>query len=287
MFKNKTLQIPTPGDPRWPFLAFSLCFNLYALISPGFHRLPTQWIASVATGISLDVALHYFLRDVIILPLSGLLTSLSCVLLCDSPLVWPYVAVSALSIFSKHLLRTPDKARPIFNPSNFGIVSGLLLLSHFMDVVPGRWGGSAWTMALVAILGFLIAIRVKRLYLCLSWLGTFFIIAVLRSLISGWPFITTIAPATGAAFMLVTFFMITDPMSTPSSPSTRILFGITLGIIDGVLRYFQIINSPLYALFILCAFSGTLYAAGNPRKENIFCWDFLELWHSPGNNQGK
>jgi Na+-translocating ferredoxin:NAD+ oxidoreductase RnfD subunit len=156
-----------------------------------------------------------------------------------------------------------------------------------MDVVPGRWGGSVWAMPWVAILGFLIAIRVKRLDLCLSWLGTFLIIAVLRSLISGWPFITTIAPATGAAFMLLTFFMITDPMTTPSSSTTRVLFGITLGILDGILRYFQVINSPLYALFILCAFSGTLYAAGNLEKENIFRWNFLELGHPAGKNQGK
>ncbi len=272
MLKNKTIQIPKSRDPRWPFLAFSLCFNLYALISPGFHRLPSQWIAAVATAISLDFTLQYFLRDVIILPLSGLLTSLSCVLLCDSPFVWPYAAVSAISIFSKHFLRTPDKARPIFNPSNFGIVTGLLLLGHFMDVVPGRWGGSIWAMAGVAILGFLIATRVKRLTLCLSWLGTFLIIAVLRSLISGWPLITTLAPATGAAFMLVTFFMITDPMTTPSSSFARILFGISLGMIDGVLRYFQVINSPLYALFILCALRAVFLPQDDPQTERIYIW---------------
>ncbi len=277
MARKKIIQFPRSNDPRWFFLAFSLCFNLYALTSPGFHRFISQWLAAISTGLTLDFALHYFLRDTIIFPLSGLLTSLSCVLLCDSPLIWPYAAIAGISIVSKHFLRTPDRTKPIFNPSDFGLVMGLLFLRNFMDVVPGRWGGSLWVMSIVAGLGFLIATRVHRLELCLSWISTFIILSILRSKITGISLVTTLAPMTGASFMLLTFFMITDPMTTPGKLKNRIIFGIALGIIDAILRYFQVINSPFYALFILSALRAAFLPQDDPEMENIYQWRGHEI----------
>ena len=61
--------------------------------------------------------------------------------------------------------------------------------------------------------------------LILAWLGGFVLQAAVRSLIQGTPMVAALLPVTGMAFLLFTFYMVTDPATTPvaaaagSSPS--------------------------------------------------------------------
>ena len=57
-------------------------------------------------------------------------------------------------------------------------------------------------------------------------------------------------PMTGPVFYLFSFFHITDPITSPSTRKGRLLFAFILAVIDGILRYNQVLYSPFYALFI-------------------------------------
>jgi len=239
-------------DPRWLQVLFLLSFDVYALASPGFSRQPSQCASGMAACLLLDASLLYFYKGLLLMPVSGLISSMGLLLLCDSPYVWPYAAVGVISMLSKHFIRADG--RHVFNPLNFGIVVGLLFFSGDMSVVAGRWGGGLAGLWAVAALGVLVVWRARRFDVAASYWLTFLGGALVRGAVIGaGPFVVT-APMTGAAFMLFTFFMVTDPMTTPETVSGRIAFGVLVGILDNLLRYKQVSQSPFFALFIVSAF---------------------------------
>ncbi|HVE13473.1 MAG TPA: RnfABCDGE type electron transport complex subunit D [Elusimicrobiota bacterium] len=271
--ERKPLVVPGWRDPRWLILAYLFSFVVYALSSPGFSRRPAQWLAGLAVCLGLDWLLLRFYKKLNVLPVSGLVTSMGVLLLCDSPDVWPYALVAALSILSKHFVRS--EGRHIFNPNNFGIVLGLLFFGEHVSVVAGRWGGSAAGMCLVAALGAFTAYRASRLDVSWTYAASFFAGVVVRSVWMRKPFLSVVAPMTGAAFQLFTFFMITDPMTTPSSRKGRIAFGTALGALDNVLRVYQVPHAPFHALFAVCAALPLLRSAAAAKAERV--WVLREL----------
>jgi len=243
-----------PGwdDPRWLQLAFLFSYDLYALASPGFSRTVAQFAAAVASCVFVDLGLLLFYRRLFLAPVSGLITGFATLLLCDAPSVWPYLAVGALSILSKHVIRVDG--RHVFNPLNFGLVTAVLFLSEEVTIVPGRWGGSLDIMLVVVCLGAAVAHRASRLDLAGAYVLTFLVGALARQWVTGMRLASVLAPMTGAAFYLFTFNMITDPMTTPETRKGRWVFGVSLGMLDAVLRFLQIQNAPFYSLFILSGF---------------------------------
>lgn len=249
---ERALIYPGLSDPRWLQVLFLTAFDLYALSAPGFSRVPAQYLAGVGTCVVLDLALLFFYRGLLLLPVSGFISSMGLLLLVDSPFVWPYAAVAALTILSKHLVRADG--RHVFNPLNFGVVAGLLFFSGEMTVVAERWGGGNAGMLGVVALGCLVVWRAKRWDLAAAYWATFLAGAWVRSLATGAGLAVLTAPMTGAAFQLFTFFMITDPMTTPETRRGRILFAVALGALDNLLRWQQVSFAPFYALFVLTAF---------------------------------
>src|SRR5437588_12065977 len=127
MSEKRTVIYPTAQDPRWFILFFLGCYVAYALNSPGFSRTSGQYAASFFTCVGLDVLLCFLTKGVLLVPLSGLITSMGVLLLCDSPYVWPYALIAALAIVSKQFLKV--QGRHIFNPNNLGIVVAMLFFS--------------------------------------------------------------------------------------------------------------------------------------------------------------
>jgi Na+-translocating ferredoxin:NAD+ oxidoreductase RnfD subunit len=239
--------LPPRGDPRWYLLAYLLSFNAYALLSPDFGRSPAKFAVSVSTCVLLDFILLR-LKGLKFFPLSGLITSMGTVLLCETPSLWPYAFVGAAAILSKHLIRSDG--RHVFNPLTFGLVVGLLFESGDIVVVAGRWGGSPWVLAAVFALGVLAAYKSRRLDLSIAYLAATALANAAR-VAHGVNPTMAFGPMTGAAFQLFTFFMITDPMTTPSDRRGRLIFGVALGLLDVALRANHFRNAPFFALFVM------------------------------------
>ena len=96
----------------------------------------------------------------------------------------------------------------------------------------------------------------RRLPLVLGWLSGFALQAVLRHLVDGAALLPTLAPMTGMAFLLFTFYMVPDPGTTPSVPSRQVVFGASVGLLYGALVYLHITFAMFYSLCMVCAVRG-------------------------------
>ena len=67
-----------------------------------------------------------------------------------------------------------------------------------------------------------------RLPLIVAWASAYALQAILRSTYHGTPLAAPLLPMTGFASILFTFYMITDPATSPSKTQSQIWFGIAV-----------------------------------------------------------
>lgn len=238
-------------DPRFTVLAFLVSFCIYAITSPAFGRSPWMWVASFASCIITDFLLTWWLKKKIEFPLSGLISSMGTLLLVDSPYVAAYLIVGFISIVAKHFIKVDG--RHIFNPNNFGLVIAILYFSDLVTVQAGRWGGSLWILSLVLMLGLLATYHAGRFWLSFSYILFFIVGVFVRAMILGLSPWALAIPMTGASFFLFTFFMMTDPKTSPQTVPAQFLFSFVLASLDAYLRYQQYKFAPFVALFVICS----------------------------------
>ncbi|HHH11627.1 MAG TPA: enediyne biosynthesis protein UnbU, partial [Sorangium sp.] len=160
--------------------------------------------------------------------------------------LWMMAFVVTAAIGSKHIFRLHDgkRFRHFMNPSNFGIAITLLLF-HWTTVIPYEftegfqgWGRPGqWVLPLtIVVLGSrLNHLFTKRLPLIAAWLGTFMLQALVRGVVTDAPLFSGFVPMTGVAFVLFSFYMVTDPMTSPASLRGQIIFGCSLGLVYAAL----------------------------------------------------
>ena len=251
---GRTVKIvaPTLRDPR-VMLAFALTlWTVFGQTFLYFDRNPFQIGAAVLTGCGIDMLLAFWLQRQLLVPISAYITSLSIGILLASN-DWRVFAVAALwGVTSKYLLRAGD--RHFFNPSNFGIVAAVALMHGAAVVAPGsQWGGDYRVTVLIMTLGLLMMKRVHGLDLVLAWLGGYVAMSLLRVALGQGGLVFALGPMTGSEFALFTFSMIPDPKTNPPTPGARVVWGLLIAVVDGVLRLLEIRYSMFYALFGLCA----------------------------------
>lgn len=242
---------PRPGDARWNILLFQLAFVGYALVAPGFNRGGLQFVSALAAAAACDAVLRRVRDGRWGFPLSGVITGLGLVLLVDSAFVWTYAVLGAAAIASKALVR--GARGHLFNPSNFALVCGLLFLSGEVTVVASRWGGSGAGLAAVVALGLVAAGRAGRLDVALPYMAFYALGAALRAAAAGTPFWIVAGAMTGAQFHLFTFYMITDPRTTPGTRRERVAFGAAVALVELALLFAETRFAEFYALFVVCA----------------------------------
>ena len=198
--------------------------------------------------------------------LSAHITGLACaMLLYANERLGPVIFAAVVSICSKCLLRVPAErgTRHFFNPSNFGITVTLLVFAWVSVAPPYQFtenmtGFGDWVLPAVIICTgtFLNARFTKRLPLIAAWLGGFVAQAAFRSLVFDTPFEASLVPMTGVAFILYTFYMVTDPATTPSGRREQIVFGVSVAAVYGVLMMAHVVFGLFFALTIVCGVRG-------------------------------
>src|SRR5207244_10512325 len=104
-------------------------------------------------------------------------------------------------------------------------------------------GVGDWLLPAVIVLSgtFLNTRFTGRVPLILGWLGGFLLQAGLRSQIQGTPLVAALLPVTGMAFLLFTFYMVTDPATTPSAPREQLAFGGAVAAVYGLLMLAHVV----------------------------------------------
>jgi hypothetical protein len=182
----------------------------------------------------------------------------------------PVAFASAAAIASKYLLRVPvgGGRRHVLNPSNAGITLTLLLFPWVGIAQPYQFTedlgrlGDVLLPALIVVTGSLLNTRfTRRITLVAAWLAAFAVQALLRALLFGTPPWAGLVPMTGVAFLLFTFYMITDPATTPDDRRGQVLFGVAVAAAYGVLMRLHVVFGLFFALSLVSAGRGVLLAA--------------------------
>ncbi len=164
----------------------------------------------------------------------------------------PEIAALAafISISSKFLIRINGKH--IFNPSALGIVSAILLTDKAW-FSPGQWGSSTVILFGVCCLGFIVVTRVQKLDTSIAFLTTFSALLFTRQIIYlGWPIDFFVQSISTGSLLLFSFFMITDPKTTPNHSTARVVWSMLVAVIAFYLTTFRFINgAPVWVLVFL------------------------------------
>ena len=186
-------------------------------------------------------------------------------LLYANDLLFPIAFATAVAIGSKYIFRVPigQGSRHFLNPSNAGIVITLLVF-HWVGIAPpymfteNTSGIVDWLLPILFItLGTFLNLRfTRKVPLIMAWLGGFALQALLRAWLFDTPLWVGLNPMTGVAFLLFTFYMVTDPATSPFKPRSQVMFGVSIAAVYGLLMSLHIVFGLFFALFIVCTCRG-------------------------------
>lgn len=187
-------------------------------------------------------------------------------LLYPNERIWPLVFAVVVATGSKFVFRimTANGPKHFLNPSNTGICATLILFPWVGIAPPYEFtenisGALDWALpALLLVVGtFLNARYTKKIPLIAAWVTGFAAQAVLRSWFFGTPVLAGLNPMTGVAFLLFTFYMVTDPGTTPFRPRAQVLFGASVAACYALLMMNHVVFGLFFALFPVCAVRGS------------------------------
>jgi hypothetical protein len=269
-------------DPRYLALrnfAISISvFNIFGYTILGFEQ-PWLWpIMAVAFGYAVDLSMETLsgwayrrppryrgngVRGLYEFLLPAHITSLAVnMLVYANNQVWPVLFGVFVGVAGKHAFQAPinGRMRHYMNPSNFGIAATLVLFASFVSIAPPyEFTEKANTFFRIMILVVIItsgtvinAVLTKRIPLIVGWLGGFMIQAFVRHAIWDVALFSALGVMTGAAFVLFTNYMISDPGTTPSKPLPQFMFGSSVAIVYAVLMELNVVYDMFFATAIVC-----------------------------------
>lgn len=179
-------------------------------------------------------------------------------------ILWPYWLGAAIAITSKYVLKY--RGRHLWNPTNFSFCALLLIAPHSMSLLSHQWGNDAITLFVFGV-GMAVVWRAGLIHISGTYALSFVALAFVRALLIGGEgellrrFVTEAAPITGPMYMLLMFFMLTDPRTVVSTRSGRVKVVIVIALVEFGIRMLQqtsfrgldvlLTGPPIFALGIV------------------------------------
>src|SRR5215213_3344160 len=230
------MNVAHPGlkDPRLYQILVLSSLLVYGVTRLDLEVRPVRALQLLSTALLTQALCTRIWRLPAFDPRSALISGLSLCLLLRTGSLLLALAAAVITIASKFVIRW--RGKHVFNPTNFGIVA-LLLATDRVWVSPGQWGNVAIFAFLMACLGSLVVHRAARSDV--TWAFLIFYLAVLfgRALWLGQPMAIPLHQIENGAFLLFTFFMISDPKTTPDSRAGRVLFALLVALGAGFVHF--------------------------------------------------
>lgn len=256
----------------------------FEVIQAKQQRRPMAFLQSFPSGLSFFYPAH----------ITGLAIAM---LLYPGGRIVPFVFAGSVAICSKVIFRTTidGKSRHFLNPSNTGITAALLLFPSIVSIAPPyeftEYVRTFWDIAIPVIIvasgTFLNYKLTGKHLLILGWLSGFVAQALVRSIVFGDPVLSQLMPMTGVAFILFTFYMISDPATTPFKARAQVGFGLAVALAYGVLIQLNVPFTLFFALVGVCVLRGSIWAiqsrrTGAGRPPQYKAQDYAVVYSSPG-----
>jgi len=233
-------ELPGKADLRWRVLAILGGFLILGITFLGFDRKPLHLASLLAGGAMLDILFSGLFKNRKMFPLSALISCCSIGLILN----WSYSYINLwlpilVCIGSKYLITY--KGKHLFNPSLLAVVFCIVFTDEIISLAPSyQWYGTAassWMMLWFVLTGglMLFYFKINRTWLVVSFLAAFTLLSIYRASlmehIIPWETIF-VGSLTSPAFYLFTFFMITDPSTSPSGKRAQVLVGVGIAVFD-------------------------------------------------------
>ncbi len=233
-------------DPRICQITILSCLLIYGVTKLDFEVNLVQSLLILSSVLTTQFLFTRFLNLGKFDPRSPLISGLSLCLLLRADSLLLIILCACITIGSKFILRWYGKH--IFNPTNIGIVV-LLLLSDHAWVSPGQWGSAAFMGFLIACIGGLVGNRASRIDVTYAFMFFYTALIFGRAIWLGDSLLIPFHQIQNGALLIFTFFMISDPKTTPDTRIGRIFFALIVSLVS---YYFQFVlfntNSLFYAL---------------------------------------
>jgi hypothetical protein len=264
-------RLPEPGvasvrriDKRYLAPVLVTVVLLAGQLTFGFLESWSRTVLAIGTAIGVEMVLARLFSGTWPHLASSYISGISVGMLVRSPAFWPYALCSAISITSKYVLRVDG--RHLWNPSNFGIVAMLVLAADTVAGLSVQWGNTLLPMVVVWCFGSVIIHSLGRLHITATYVGSFVALAFVRSVVTGHPFLSEVAPITGPMYQLYIFFMITDPKTTVRSFRGQCLVAFLVAAVEAAFRLLQWVHAPYYALFAVGPLANLVEIAWSRRR---------------------
>jgi Na+-transporting NADH:ubiquinone oxidoreductase subunit NqrB len=198
---------------------------------------------------------------------SPLITGLSLSLLLRAEEPWLHAIAGVIAISSKFLIRVNGKH--VFNPAGLAIVV-LLLASSGVWISPGQWGASIWFAALAGFLAIMVLHAARRTDIAIYFFLSHAALLCARAVWLGDPWAIPLHQLQSGSLLIFTFFMISDPRTSPDSALGRFLFAFAVAAIAYYLAFFMQMRPALY--FALIAFSPATLLIDRVLPAPRFAW---------------
>lgn len=249
------VEPPRIGDPRLHVAAVIITIHILGQVGLGFAVSIPQILAAILTAAIVEVVFSFRRTGRLIWPASAMLTGSGVALifrLLDTTAgdLWSFrgwhlfALVAGASLVTKYLFRFDG--RPVFNPSNVGLVAAFLILgSDRAEPLDFWWGptGPALVLAYAVIIGGGLVIT-RRLDLAemagafwVSFVAGIGVLALLGQCITArWSFEPVCdvrffsVISTSPEVLVFLFFMITDPRTVPTGRGPRVRFAVATAV---------------------------------------------------------
>ncbi|MCK9616129.1 MAG: RnfABCDGE type electron transport complex subunit D [Candidatus Omnitrophica bacterium] len=233
MFKLKSIKTQ--------LILYLLCFAVFLSIKDrDIAFLATTLIAVIASS-ALETIILFFKTKTFKITESSVITGLIVGYALSADNVWwNFVLASALGILSKSLIRFRKKH--IFNPAGFGIFLALILFG-----ASTQWKGT-YLWYIVVPFGFYFAAKIRKIEIITGYAMVSFVLFGAQAILQNVPFWNIF----GYFSYFYIFIMVIEPLTTPTRPIGKFLFGALLALLIFILTEIGVkFDAELFSLLAL------------------------------------
>lgn len=236
-------------DPRFYQIGFLVFFLGFGVLFKDFQIGWSQVAVAFVGGIAAQwVAFCRFK-----LPRSSFrsaaITVLGLLILLRTQSLFGLLFASILAISSKFVFRYQGKH--FFNPANFALAV-MILFTSTSWISPAQWGEGVVMAGWISLLGIMVSHKALRSDISFAFLGWYLLFLFLRVVYLGQPWDVFFHQLKSGSLILFSFFMISDPKSTPNHRTGRILFSALVAALAYFIKFHLYNpNALVLALFFL------------------------------------
>ncbi len=181
--------------------------------------------------------------------LSALVTCLGTSILVRADSLWVHPLVVALAMSAKFTIRI--RGKHIYNPTNLAVILAIAAMPGGW-ASPGQWGSELVIGLWFATLGVTVTTSARRLDIAWFFLGSYAALLAARILYVGQSEAVLLHQLGNGALIMFTFFMISDPMTTPNRRMLRFAYAFLVAALAFVWQFVLFkTNGLVWALFLL------------------------------------